>query len=519
MIDQIRIQNLRSIKDSEDIKLRPINILLGANSSGKSTFLRSFPLIKQSIEKALQGSISWYDPYSVDFGDYETSKNRFSKKDEGITFCYKIKEATAIGQVSFTYLFEDKIDIQEFDNSEISFTLRNDSKGTFISDIKCYIKATEIELFVEGRDKNITIKLDGEVINLSEELQFFQLGLHSILPFIKKAGETPFANGNTFVNHALDKIHTLVKRTCSHYVKDTRINSIFLNSKFYGREAFLQHIKEEKNLSSFAKKICNWTLDTAEYKTLYNCYLLIKLNSIIGTFDTEIYSLYYFCQYMAPLRAEAERYYRTQGLQVSSLNENGNNLVEYIESIQTKKGYGEFVQEVLGIKVKIKQNEGLKSLMLVNDNGEFSITDVGFGYTQILPIVTKLWEVADKRISLTEKVNGRTRKPMTVLSIEQPELHLHPAMQAKIADAFIKIVEHTHKEEKKEIRLLIETHSPTMINRIGRRIREGILSPNDVNVILFEKDSNQQNSIIKQIEFTKDGQLQNWPYGFLDPKD
>ncbi|WP_289200550.1 AAA family ATPase, partial [Phocaeicola sartorii] len=51
MLNAIRIENLRSIQDSKFIDLKSLNILVGANSSGKSTFLRSFPLLSQSINK------------------------------------------------------------------------------------------------------------------------------------------------------------------------------------------------------------------------------------------------------------------------------------------------------------------------------------------------------------------------------------------------------------------------------------------------------------------------------------
>lgn len=44
MVNSIKIENLRSLKDTEFVQLKKLNILLGTNSSGKSTFLRSFPL-------------------------------------------------------------------------------------------------------------------------------------------------------------------------------------------------------------------------------------------------------------------------------------------------------------------------------------------------------------------------------------------------------------------------------------------------------------------------------------------
>lgn len=59
MITAIRIENLRSLKDTGFIQIKPLTILLGANSSGKSTFLRSFLLFAQSVNKQLRGPISF----------------------------------------------------------------------------------------------------------------------------------------------------------------------------------------------------------------------------------------------------------------------------------------------------------------------------------------------------------------------------------------------------------------------------------------------------------------------------
>ena len=91
MIKFIRIENLRSLKDTGFVELRPLTLLLGANSSGKSTFLRSFPLFTQSVNKKLRGALSWFDDSLVDFGDYETAINNQAKKNgEKIRFSYKI---------------------------------------------------------------------------------------------------------------------------------------------------------------------------------------------------------------------------------------------------------------------------------------------------------------------------------------------------------------------------------------------------------------------------------------------
>lgn len=106
-----------------------------------------------------------------------------------------------------------------------------------------------------------------------------------------------------------------------------------------------------------------------------------------------------------------------------------------------------------------------------------------------------------------------------VTAIEQPELHLHPAYQAKIADVFMSLLNSFTEEDDDQYKLLVETHSPTIINRIGRRIREGKFMAKNVNIILFQKDIENKNSQVSQTSYDSNGQIQNWPYGFFDPDD
>lgn len=69
---KIRIQNVRSLQDTGMVPMAEIILLVGENSSGKSTFLRLFPLIRQSISKRTDGPLLWagdVDDY-VDFGSF-----------------------------------------------------------------------------------------------------------------------------------------------------------------------------------------------------------------------------------------------------------------------------------------------------------------------------------------------------------------------------------------------------------------------------------------------------------------
>ena len=89
IVKEIQIKNFRSLKDTGMQTLSPITLLVGENSSGKSTFLRAFPLLKQSISKRTSGPILWagdVDDY-VDFGSFEETVT--NDKSDTIVFRFK----------------------------------------------------------------------------------------------------------------------------------------------------------------------------------------------------------------------------------------------------------------------------------------------------------------------------------------------------------------------------------------------------------------------------------------------
>ena len=196
-------------------------------------------------------------------------------------------------------------------------------------------------------------------------------------------------------------------------------------------------------------------------------------------------------------------------------------MVEFVASQgpKAKLALDNYLKNLLGITIDVSDDSGQKTLHVRKDDEDFSIADVGFGYSQILPIATKMWHT--QYLKQPEVLVGiyryRTVQRSMIL-IEQPELHLHPIMQAKITDGFLKTINKA-KEDNYNLKYIIETHSPTIISRIGRRVREGRISPDDVNVLLFEKDKETKDTIIKKAIFNNKGQIKNWPYGFFDPKD
>ncbi len=132
-----------------------------------------------------------------------------------------------------------------------------------------------------------------------------------------------------------------------------------------------------------------------------------------------------------------------------------------------------------------------------------TIADVGFGINQFLPIIV-------------QGVVGEGR----IICVEQPEIHLHPRMQANFADFLIETnPRYPHRGEYHDgpgNQWIVETHSEMLVRRLQRRIREGIISYEDVSV-LYVDPQDDGSSTIQRLELDEDGEfLDEWPDGFFE---
>ena len=123
------------------------------------------------------------------------------------------------------------------------------------------------------------------------------------------------------------------------------------------------------------------------------------------------------------------------------------------------------------------------------------LSSVGVGVSQVLPVLVECL-MAD---------------PGSVILLEQPELHLHPALQQRLADFFIAMVRSGRQ-------LIVETHSEYMVSRLRRRIVE---DPDDEllglsKVIFAERDRETGLSSYREVELSPFGAIEEWPAGFFD---
>jgi len=503
----IRIENLRCLKDTAEIPLKNLNVLLGTNSSGKSTFLRTFPLLRQSIEVRKTGPILWYGDY-VDFGDFDVAVN---KESDEITFHITIQITAKNEKYKMyrnSYNFIDETDLT------IVINIKGSHESSYIKSmtISYFDQIASIDLAEDHKIKSCKINNIEYKQHISDYAAVPRLGILPLLLMPVKDNETP----NLFRYQIDDKIISDIAKLLK--LRKSPLDEILIGLGFGSKLRFLEKLRTNTRSPNLNKIVSNWKVDDSDFIELNNRTILWLLPNLIEQVDDmlsqEIKNFYY----TAPLRAFAQRYYRRQDLAISEVDFQGKNLAMFISSMssKTKSDFQKWVSSIFGFYPDTKSSEGHISLKLVDDatKEDYNIADRGFGYSQILPIITQLWSVVNEK----RKYNRPGYTNEIIFTIEQPELHLHPAMQAKLIDAFISSIK---LAEAKGIvlKLIIETHSQTMVNRIGHRIAKNELKASDTSIVFFEASSNSAFSNVRLAEFTNEGILEDWPIGFFDPQD
>jgi predicted ATPase len=315
-----------------------------------------------------------------------------------------------------------------------------------------------------------------------------------------------------------EKLFTLISSKVRKGTSHDNINNILKRITILNfKEDFLLHVKNQKtNSKIWNKKITDLNINSDFFKKLYEYNFLYNLENILQYTNNYFREIFHRVKYIAPVRATAERYYRIQDLAIDEVDPHGQNLPMFIGSLSDSmmKKFQNWTEENFGFKVKIKRIEGHYSIKIVyDDNFEVNISDMGFGYSQILPIITQLWYSSEQRDRI---LHPRLRDIPIIFVIEQPELHLHPEFQAKFADVIVKIINSIEKR-RIAIKLIIETHSQTIINRLGLNISKKRIDKDKINIVIFNKLNENEPTKVSTANFDNDGLLENWPIGFFKP--
>jgi predicted ATP-dependent endonuclease of OLD family len=208
-------------------------------------------------------------------------------------------------------------------------------------------------------------------------------------------------------------------------------------------------------------------------------------------------------KYVGPLREYPQRFYQTSGERFSDVGKKGEKAIEiiYTQGLLGNKAIecklSDWLKR-LGVALTIRFEEiggGLYSLILVDpvSNTPVNVVDVGFGVSQIIPIIV---------------ATCLLEKDQTVI-FEQPEIHLHPLGHMIMADLIVDATKHGR-------RFIIESHSEHLLLRIRRRIAEGKLTPDEVAVYYFEPKEGQ--IVLRELKIAESGRLADLPPGFMDER-
>ncbi len=526
-MDTVRIANLKSIRDSGIIELKPITALVGKNSSGKSSFLRFFSLLRQSNEVRTRSPFLWYGQY-VDYGSFKEAL-RYNADPQEIVLEFSfgltsdLLEDVSPSHWYFRHIKKRLASLSDI-TASVELTLVCPQDTARFSSIVLTVGDDKINLSFDDGDKvNAFLVNDLDIISLTQE--YVTLAMGKTIPVITTKKLPEFVDKRrdyySYVYGGVD-IATqaaLVKATSSLFHGNTapsKRNNIVNRITIEPLPQFYQSLLSipagsvfQSNVQALAGNIFMTKIRNLAIASIVPGILLIA--------DEELSRVAHNVRSIAPIRATAERYYRKQDLGIDEVDYKGQNLAMYLGGLSAGEmnSFQEWTIENLKFRVSVKDSEGHLAVFLQEQEGsnKYNLADSGFGFSQILPIVAQLWSILNPRILSRRKVSAAN-----IFTIEQPELHLHPSLQAKVADLLIAAIKQA-KEKKIQLKLIVETHSEAIINRLGNQIARGNLSCQDVNIVLFEKRGPNDSTEVSLASYSKDGYLQNWPFGFFEAEE
>ena len=210
---------------------------------------------------------------------------------------------------------------------------------------------------------------------------------------------------------------------------------------------------------------------------------------------------------MGPFRRPPERWYIFTGTSPQDVGYRGDLLPDLLfrrpELVEDTNKWLERLE--IGYKLKVKSvgaNSGdLFEVRLIDtrrkerankERVNVGLPDVGFGISQLLPFIVQ---------SLASEKQ--------IISIEQPEVHVHPKLQADLGDLLAEAI-----KEPRQNRFIVETHSEHLILRLQRLVRKERIKPNEVSVIYVSRGPDGAKA--EQLRLDNDGDfIDEWPNGFF----
>lgn len=452
---KITVNNFKAITSPFTIDLKGINIIAGQNSGGKSSLIHSLLFLKQNIENANDNDhLKFNEPY--------LSLGKFSDIASS-----NIND----GKIDFTFEINLKPNQNTKNNKQ---THRKDSQN-----ITCHIK----------------------LCNSRQNYKVYRQYID-------------------FVKISLNKLEEL-------YIKRTRGNNYVVTYTPEFKKHILMPLYRQRSKefpTSFKTKINAGNLSlnslTLEHNGDYfRSFLIERMSREIRDAFKKVY-------YIGPLRESPRNYYFFEDYISSQVGIRGEFTPQHLASnsgkectyfkvmddgsISNTETHGTLFEATkywvcehfkLGKNLTFNNDKsGVLHQITLESNvstHKSSINNVGFGVSQILPIIVQCMSM-DK--------GG-------IIILEQPEIHLHPTAQAKLFD-FINAINKSSKS------VIVETHSDHLVTRLRRRVAESTNNlAEQIKLTFVESDDISSKSLYKTLLIDELGNFNSWPKGFFDQYD
>lgn len=450
MITNMSLKNFKSFKELSTLQIKPLTVLCGANSSGKTTLLKSLLTLKQSYESSLTYDALILNGEYANNGFFEDVVFQGTADTFTLSHTFFIKNPFYLGRrikkktanlQTYKALRKIFLDTNEYPDSfeiktETTFSSKSEGALGRSSIIHKYI----LDISVNMGEKITTSRVSME----RQDMRNFSLEWENI----------PDAQHNFVSGKA---------KQCVAYFYGLQLGNIYIYSENLPKGIVITNI-------------------------LPNIYTLCKLAA----------DQYQSISFLGPLRlAPARAYmYTNEALSIGTMGEytpfilaqNRDKklhvvLPQFHDELIFKSHYVTLLEatqmwlDYMNIDcINITQQSEIVKLKIGNSN----IVDVGFGISQVLPII----------------VEGLSILSEQTLILEQPEIHLHPNMQMCLADFLISLI-------KSGKQVIVETHSDHIINRLIRRIMEDNGEFLLKNSVIYYVEKPKENSQITQISVDK----------------
>lgn len=242
-------------------------------------------------------------------------------------------------------------------------------------------------------------------------------------------------------------------------------------------------------------------------------YTYFQNTGFLSDFEAEYEALMDNIFYLGPLREHPQREYRWSGARPNDVGPRGERTVDAILAATERgenlnvapyKKYMKFQEMIsywlreLGLISSFRMKEigsgtNLYQACVQKDrtSPETMLIDVGFGVSQVLPVLVLLYYVP----------------PGSTVLMEQPEIHLHPSVQSGLADVMLAVARH------RRVQIIVESHSEHLLRRFQRRAAEEKVSSSDLK--LYFVQTVRAAAELSDLRLNEWGEIENWPDNFF----